>query len=112
MARWFRGHCRRQKLEREHQISVELIDLHASPFDWTQSPPQSGKPIARSSPTKIPQLGPKSPPIADRLFHHLDAPVKRIAATDTFVAYQPILEDAILPQVSALFRAMKELAEF
>jgi 2-oxoisovalerate dehydrogenase E1 component len=38
--------------------------------------------------------------------------VKRVAATDTFVAYQPILEDAILPQASDLFRAMKELAEF
>jgi 2-oxoisovalerate dehydrogenase E1 component len=38
--------------------------------------------------------------------------VKRIAATDTFVAYQPILENAILPQASDLFRAMKELAEF
>ena len=45
-------------------------------------------------------------------YHHLDAPVKRIAATDTFVAYQPILENAILPQASDLFRAMKELAEF
>ena len=50
--------------------------------------------------------------IADGAFYYLDAPVKRIAATDTFVAYQPILEDAILPQVSDLFRAMKELAEF
>src|SRR5229473_1594676 len=50
--------------------------------------------------------------IAEQLFHHLDAPVKRVAATDTFVAYQPILENAILPQVSDLFRAMRELAEF
>jgi 2-oxoisovalerate dehydrogenase E1 component len=35
-----------------------------------------------------------------------------VAAADTFVAYQPILEDAILPQTNDLFRAMKELAEY
>ena len=32
--------------------------------------------------------------------------------TDTFVAYQPILENAILPQTADLYRAMKELAEY
>jgi 2-oxoisovalerate dehydrogenase E1 component len=50
--------------------------------------------------------------IADRLFEHLDAPVRRIAAKDTWIAYQPLLEDAILPQAADLFRAMKELAEY
>ena len=50
--------------------------------------------------------------IADELFEHLDAPVRRVAAMDTFVAYQPILEDAILPQADDLFRAMKEVAEY
>jgi 2-oxoisovalerate dehydrogenase E1 component len=38
--------------------------------------------------------------------------VRRIAAKDTFVAYQPLLENAILPQSSDLFRAMKELAQY
>ena len=36
--------------------------------------------------------------IADKLFHHLDAPVKRVAAMDTFVAYQPILEKPSCPR--------------
>ena len=36
--------------------------------------------------------------VLDQLFDHLDAPVRRVAAKDVFVAYQPILEDAILPQ--------------
>jgi 2-oxoisovalerate dehydrogenase E1 component len=35
-----------------------------------------------------------------------------VAAKDVFVAYQPILEDAILPQAEDLLRAMKELSEY
>ena len=50
--------------------------------------------------------------ISEHLFEHLDAPVKRIAATDTFVAYAPELEDVILPQVESLKRAMEEIVAF
>ncbi|MGC1363479.1 MAG: transketolase C-terminal domain-containing protein, partial [Silvibacterium sp.] len=50
--------------------------------------------------------------IADELFHDLDAPVKRIAAMDTFVAYQPILEDVILPQIDGIFEAIVALKQF
>jgi 2-oxoisovalerate dehydrogenase E1 component len=38
--------------------------------------------------------------------------VRRIAAKDVFVAYQPLLEDEILPQSEDIERAMLELAEF
>jgi 2-oxoisovalerate dehydrogenase E1 component len=31
---------------------------------------------------------------------------------DTFCAYQPVLEDVILPQVDHLFKAMSDLAAF
>ena len=41
--------------------------------------------------------------------HWLDAPVTRVAATDTFVAYAPELEDVILPQVDSIARAMEEV---
>jgi 2-oxoisovalerate dehydrogenase E1 component len=106
-----------QKLEREHQISVELIDLRTlSPFDWeaiATSVKKTNRALIAYEDSLSWGYGAEiAARIADQLFHHLDAPVKRIAATDTFVAYQPILEDAILPQVSDLFRAMKELAEF
>ena len=50
--------------------------------------------------------------IGDELFHDLDAPVRRVGAMDTFVAYQPLLEDAILPQPEHLYRAMADLAAF
>jgi len=50
--------------------------------------------------------------IADELFADLDAPVRRIAATDTFVAYQPKLEDRILPQTDDIIRAVKDLTQY
>ncbi len=106
-----------QKLEREHQVSVELVDLRTlSPFDWDSIAASVKKTnrvlIAYEDCLSWGYGAEIAARVADQLFHHLDAPVKRVAATDTFVAYQPILEDAILPQASDLFRAMKELAEF
>ena len=106
-----------QKLEREHHVSVELIDLRClNPFDWdaiASSVKKTNRALIAYEDSLSWGYGAEiAARIADQLFHHLDAPVKRVAATDTFVAYQPILEDAILPQASDLFRAMKELAEF
>jgi len=106
-----------QKLEREHRVSVELIDLRSlNPFDWdaiAASVKKTNRALIAYEDSLSWGYGAEiAARIADQLFHHLDAPVKRVAATDTFVAYQPILENAILPQVSDLFRAMKELTEF
>ena len=50
--------------------------------------------------------------IADELFEYLDAPVKRVAALDTFVAYQPDTEDAILPQTEDIAEALRELSRY
>jgi len=106
-----------QKLEREHQVGVELIDLRSlNPFDWdaiAASVKRTNRALIAYEDSLSWGYGAEiAARIADQLFHHLDAPVKRVAATDTFVAYQPILENAILPQASDLFLAMKELAEF
>jgi 2-oxoisovalerate dehydrogenase E1 component len=50
--------------------------------------------------------------IADELFSHLDAPVKRVAALDTWVGYHPDLEAAILPQTKDLVKTMNELLAY
>ena len=50
--------------------------------------------------------------IGSELFEYLDAPVKRVGALDTFVGYNPALEDAILPQVGTLAMAMRETARY
>jgi len=106
-----------QKLEREHGVKVELIDLRClNPFDWetiAASVRKTNRVIVAYEDTLSWGYGAEIVArIADKLFDQLDAPVRRVAAKDTFVAYQPILEDAILPQVDDLFRAMKELSEY
>ncbi len=106
-----------QKIQREHDISVELIDLRClNPFDWetiAASVKKTNRAIVAYEDTLSWGYGAEiAARIADQLFEHLDAPVRRVAAKDTFVAYQPVLEDAILPQAADLFRAMKQLAEF
>jgi 2-oxoisovalerate dehydrogenase E1 component len=50
--------------------------------------------------------------IGDRLFEYLDGPVRRVGATDTFCAYQPLLEDVILPQIPKIHDAILELAKY
>ena len=106
-----------QKIEREHEIKVEIIDLRClNPFDWdtiAASVRKTSRVIVAYEDSLSWGYGAEiAARIADQLFDQLDAPVRRVAAKDTFVAYQPILEDAILPQADDLFRAMKELAEY
>ena len=50
--------------------------------------------------------------IADELFDHLDAPVKRVASLDCFVAYAPNVEDATLPQTEDVLNAIHEIAAY
>ena len=50
--------------------------------------------------------------IADELFDYLDAPVGRVAALDTWVAYNPQLEDEILPQVEDLVAQGERLLKY
>ncbi|MGH9055841.1 MAG: alpha-ketoacid dehydrogenase subunit alpha/beta [Acidimicrobiales bacterium] len=48
----------------------------------------------------------------EHCFADLDAPVGRVGATDTHVAYEPTLENAILPQVDGIAGAARRLLEF
>jgi 2-oxoisovalerate dehydrogenase E1 component len=106
-----------QKIEREQNISVELIDLRTlSPYDWeaiATSVRKTSRVIVAHEDVLSWGYGAEiAARIADELFEDLDAPVKRIAATDTFVAYQPALEDVILPQSDDVYRAIESLAKF
>jgi 2-oxoisovalerate dehydrogenase E1 component len=105
------------KLEREKGISVELIDLRSlAPYDWeaiAESVRKTSKVIVAHEDMKSWGYGAEiAARIGEELFDSLDAPVRRVAAMDTFVAYQPQLEDAILPQPEDLYRAMADLAAY
>jgi 2-oxoisovalerate dehydrogenase E1 component len=50
--------------------------------------------------------------VAGELFEYLDAPVRRVGALDTPVAYYPALEDAILPQTADVLNAIRETAKY
>ncbi len=106
-----------QRLDREQGIKIELIDLRSlNPYDWetiAASVSKTNRAIVAYEDTLSWGYGAEiAARIGDELFEHLDAPVKRVAAKDTFIAYQPVLESAILPQVQDLYLAMKELAEY
>ena len=106
-----------QKLQRDLGLDVELIDLRSlSPYDWdaiAESVRKTSRVLMAHEDMLSWGYGAEiAARIADELFHDLDAPVRRIGAMDTFVAYQPLLEDAILPQPDDLYRAMAELAAF
>ena len=105
------------RLERERGISVELLDLRSlAPYDWeaiAESVRKTSRVIVAHEDMKSWGYGAElAARIGEELFHDLDAPVRRVAAMDTFVAYQPLLEDAILPQPEDLYQAMAELAAY
>ena len=106
-----------RRMEREHGIDIELIDLRSlAPYDWeaiAESVKKTSKVLVAHEDMKSWGYGAEiAARIGDELFHDLDAPVRRVGAMDTFCGYQPLLEDAILPQVEHLFQAMRELAAF
>jgi 2-oxoisovalerate dehydrogenase E1 component len=106
-----------KELEEQGGAAVEVIDLRSlSPVDWEtieQSVRKTNKVIVAYEDSLSWGYGAEiAAGIADRCFPWLDAPVKRVASTDTFVGYAPDLEDHILPQVEDLARAMRELHAF
>jgi 2-oxoisovalerate dehydrogenase E1 component len=106
-----------QQASSELGLEVDLLDLRTlNPYDWeaiATSVQKTGRVIVAHEDMLSWGYGAEIVArIADELFEYLAAPVKRVAAMDAFVAYQPILEDAILPQPEDLFRAMAELGKY
>jgi len=98
-------------------IRTEVLDLRSlSPYDWpavARSVKKTGRALVVHEDNRSWGYGAEiAARIADELFEWLDAPVRRIAALDTFVGYNPVLENAILPQVSDVLRGIKELKRY
>ena len=101
----------------ERGVSVEVIDLRTlSPWDQETvyaSVKKTSRVIVAYEDAMSWGYGAEiAARIADDCFAWLDAPVKRVASTDTFVGYAPELEDAILPQVDDFVRAYEEIVRY
>ena len=106
-----------QRMQRERGVDVEVIDLRSlAPFDWdaiATSVRKTNRVIVAHEDMLSWGYGAEiAARIGEELFHDLDAPVRRVAGMDTFVAYQPLLEDVILPQADRIFAAMVDMAAF
>jgi 2-oxoisovalerate dehydrogenase E1 component len=111
-----RAHVAAQKAAKEG-ISVEIIDLRSlSPYDWEAieaTVRKTSRVIVAYEDTRSFGYGAEiAARISEELFDDLDAPVRRVAAKDSWVAYNPRMEDAILPQSADLLEAILDLAGY
>jgi 2-oxoisovalerate dehydrogenase E1 component len=98
-------------------VEAEVLDLRTlSPYDWeaiAASVRRTGRVVVAHEDCLSWGYGAEiAARVAGELFEYLDAPVKRVGALDTFVGYNPVLEDAILPQVATLVTAIRETARY
>jgi len=108
---------RAAKKAADEGVESEVIDLRTvAPFDWETvagSVRKTGRVIVAHEDVLSFGFGAEiAALIADRLFEYLDAPVRRVAARDLFVGYEPGLEHAILPQIEDIRAAILDLARY
>src|SRR5690606_12872151 len=105
------------KIAAERGIDVEVIDLRTiNPLDMetiARSVKKTNKVIVAHEDALSFGFGAEiAARIAGELFEWLDAPVKRVASLDTWVAYSPELEDVILPTPQRVLAAIREVAAY
>lgn len=111
-----RGYLAAQELADEG-IDVEVLDLRTmQPLDFdsiAKSVAKTGRVLIAHEDTLFCGFGAEvAAKIASECFMDLDAPVRRIGALDTPIAYAPKLEDVILPQKDTLAKGLRELAAY
>jgi 2-oxoisovalerate dehydrogenase E1 component len=97
--------------------SVEIIDLRSLlPWDKemvAESVAHTGKLLVVHEDVLTSGFGAEVAAwVGEHCFADLDAPVRRIGATDTHVAYEPTLSAAILPQTEGIAAAARDLLAF
>ena len=98
-------------------ISVMVLDLRTiAPYDWeglaTATKRTSRVIVAHEDQLTCGFGAELVARIADELFEYLDAPVRRVAALDCPVGYNPILEEEVLPQATDILRAIQDVAGY
>jgi 2-oxoisovalerate dehydrogenase E1 component len=102
--------------EKDH-ISVAVLDLRTIvPYDWetiSAYVKRTSRVVVAHEDQLLCGFGAEiAARIADELFEYLDAPVRRVGALNTPVAYCPDLEEAILPQPADILKAIRETAQY
>ena len=105
------------KTAAERGISVEVVDLRTlNPLDMetiARTVQKTNRVIVAHEDSLSWGIGAEiAARLADEFFPWLDAPVRRVASLDTWVAYSPQLEDAILPQSDDVLAAIESIARF
>ena len=98
-------------------ISVMVVDLRTiMPYDWqtiTAAVMRTNRVVIAHEDQLTCGFGAElAARMADELFEYLDAPVRRVAALDTPVAYYPDLEEEILPQSADVLKAIQQIARY
>ncbi|GIU72991.1 MAG: tungsten formylmethanofuran dehydrogenase subunit E [Bryobacteraceae bacterium] len=103
--------------QKNPERTIEIIDLRTlAPYDWetiAHSVRKTNRALVVHEDMLSFGYGAEiAARIAGELFEHLDAPVARVAALDTWVGYHPDLEDAILPQTADIQREAERLLAY
>ena len=104
-------------IEKRRGVSIEILDLRTlSPYDWdaiADSVSKTSRAIVAHEDCLSFGYGAEiAARIGSELFDRLDAPVGRIGALDTWVAYNPSLEREILPQTEDIEREMERVLAY
>ena len=106
-----------KQAQEQHGVSVEVIDMRTvSPLDMeavAASVKKTSRLIVAHEDSLSWGIGAEVVArVADELFPWLDAPVKRVASMDTWVAYAPQVEREILPEPEDVLKAIVDVAGY
>ena len=101
----------------QRDMSVTVLDLRTlAPYDWSaiaSAVTRTSRVVVAHEDQLTCGFGAElAARVADELFEHLDAPIKRVGALDCPVAYHPDLEEAILPQADDILQAITTVSEY
>ena len=105
-----------QQAEKDH-FSVAVLDLRTIvPYDWeaiAAHVKRTNRVVIAHEDQVMCGFGAElAARIAGELFEHLDAPIARVGAKNVPVAYNPDLEEAILPGAADVLKAIRETARY
>ncbi|MDA1315067.1 MAG: dehydrogenase E1 component subunit alpha/beta [Acidobacteria bacterium] len=106
-----------RKIEKERDVTIEILDLRSlNPYDWEAIAVSVRKTsrviVAHEDCLSFGYGAEIAARIGSELFEYLDAPVGRIGAQDTWIAYNPQVENQILPRTADLEREIEKLLDY